>query len=74
MAAPKQALAKQPGLLQLGMLVHIVTGGRTLQDYEVLDMDDRFVKLRANAQVAPQTEVILIPYEKIEVLGLPGER
>jgi hypothetical protein len=74
MAVPKQAVAKAPGLLQIGMLVHLVSGGRTLENYEVLDMDDRFVKFRANAQVAPQTEVILIPFEKIEVMGLPGER
>jgi hypothetical protein len=71
MAVPKQAVAKAPGLLQIGDLVHLVSGGRTLTNYEVLDMDDRFLKLSANIQVAPQTNVILIPWSSIEVLGLP---
>jgi hypothetical protein len=73
MAAPKAAPAKAP-LLTVGMLVHLVSGGRTLQNYEVLDMDENYVKLRANAQIAPQTDVILVPHGKIEMLGLPGER
>ena len=74
MAVAKPKLAEQPGLLKIGMFVNIVSGGRTLENYEVLDMDDRFVKFRANIQVAPMTEVVLVPYEKIEILGLPRER
>lgn len=74
MPPAKRQIAEQPGLLKIGTLVHLVSGGRTLENYEVLDMDDRFVKLRANLQIAPMTEVVLVPYEKIEILGLPGER
>lgn len=61
-------------LLQVGQLVNIVNGGRTLQNYEVLAMDERFIKFRADMSVAPQTEVVLIPYAQIEALGLVGER
>lgn len=59
-------------LLKVGDLVHLVTGGRTLTNYEVLGMDDRFLKLSANPQVAPQTETILVPWGALEVLGLPN--
>lgn len=72
MAVPKQAVAKAPGLLQIGDKVHLVSGGRTLTNYEVLDMDDKFLKLSANSQVAPQTDAILLPWTSIEVLGLPN--
>ena len=67
----KAAPAKAP-LLAIGDLIHLVSGGRTLTNYEVLDMDDRFLKLSANPQVAPQTDAILIPWSSIEVLGLPN--
>ncbi len=67
-AAPKAA---EKDLLPIGSIVSIVTGGRTLAGYEVLDKDDRFVKFSANPQVAPQTEVVLVPYGQIEILGLP---
>ena len=69
-AAPKAAVKD---LLPIGAVVSIVSGGRTLPGYEVLDKDDRFVKFSANTQVAPQTEVVLIPYEKFEILGLPRD-
>lgn len=62
------------GFLNKGDLVNIVSGGRTLQNYEVLGMDEHFIKFRADMSVAPQTEVVLIPYGKIEALGLVGER
>lgn len=62
------------GLLNVGDIVHLVNGGRTLQHYEVLDMDEHFIKFRANIQNAPQTEIVLIPRDKIEALGLPNER
>jgi hypothetical protein len=74
MAVPKQAIAKQAGLLQIGDLVHLVSGGRTYQNYEVLDMDDKFIKFRGSVMNAPQTEIVLVPYEKIEALGLPNGR
>lgn len=61
-------------LLKVGDLVNIVNGGRTLQNYEVLAMDDRFIKFRADMSVAPQTEVVLIPYAQIEAIGLVGVR
>jgi len=59
-------------LLKVGDLVHLVSGGRTLTNYEVLAMDDRFLKLSANPQIAPQTDVILVPWGALEVLGLPN--
>lgn len=60
--------------LKPGDLVNIVNGGRTLQNYEVLGMDDRFIKFRADMSVAPQTEMVLIPYAQIEAIGLCSER
>lgn len=74
-AEPDVAKAAAPkGLLKIGDIVHLVNGGRTLQHYEVLDMDEHFIKFRANVQNAPQTEIVLIPWDKIEALGLPNER
>lgn len=67
----KKPVEEKP-LLEVGTLVHLVTGGRTLQNYEVLGMDDRFIKLSANPQVAPQTDTILVPWGALEVLGLPN--
>lgn len=66
-AAPKAAVKD---LLPVGSVVSIVSGGRTLPGYEVLDKDDRFIKFSANTQVAPQTEIVLIPYEKLEIVGM----
>lgn len=74
MPPAKRQTAEPEGLLRVGTLVNLVAGGRTLENYEVLDMDDKFVKFRANPQVAPMTEVVLIPHGKIEMMGLPGER
>lgn len=74
MPPAKRQTAEPDGLLRVGMLVNLVSGGRTLENYEILDMDDKFVKFRANPQVAPMTEVVLVPHEKIEMLGLPRER
>lgn len=73
MAVAKAAPAKAP-LLKVGMLVHLVSGGRTLQNYKVLDIDENYVLFQANAQVAPQTEQVLIPHSKIEMLGLADAR
>jgi len=55
------------------MLVHLVSGGRTLQNYEVLDWDDKFIKFRGSEQIAPQTQIVLIPQGQIEAIGLVGE-
>ena len=72
--SPVESGGPSVSLLQVGQLVNIVNGGRTLQNYEVLAMDERFIKFRADMSVAPQTEVVLIPYAQIEALGLVGER
>ncbi len=68
------AVAPQPGLLKIGDIVNIEKGGRTLTSYEVLDFDDKFVKFRGSEMNAPQTELVLIPFEKIEAIGLVGQR
>lgn len=59
-------------LLKVGDQIHLVSGGRTLQNYTVMAMDDRLVKFSANPQIAPQTDYILIPWTSIEVMGLPN--
>lgn len=63
----------QNSFLRVGMLVHLVSGGRTLQNYEVLDWDDKFIKFRGSEQIAPQTQIVLIPQGQIEAIGLVGE-
>lgn len=75
MVAPKSAPKADPvkDLLPIGKIVSIVSGGRTLEGYEVLDKDDKFVLFRGNVQVAPQKEFVLIPYGKIEAIGLERE-
>lgn len=70
--APIPAMHSQ--LLKLGDIVSIVSGGRTLPSYEVLDFDDKFVKFRGSVHVAPQTEIVLIPWQQIEAIGLVGQR
>ncbi len=62
------------GFLQKGQLVHLVLNGRTLQYREILDWDDKFLKIRSDMSVAPQTEIVLIPWPQIEALGLTDER
>lgn len=71
---PKAKIAEQPGLLKLGAIVNLVSGGRTLTDYEVVDFDEHFIKFRGSILNAPQTELVLIPWGKIEALGLRDER
>jgi len=71
------AAAKATGtksLLVKGNLVNLEKGGRTLQNLEVLDWDENFVKFRWDLHVSPQTEVVLVPWAKIESIGLVGER
>jgi len=78
MAAPRKASPSSASapthLLKVGDIVNLVSGGRTLPSYEVLDMDDRYVKFRGSMLVAPQTELVLIPHEQIEAIGLVGQR
>lgn len=61
-------------LLEKGKLVNLEKGGRTLHNLEVLDWDDNFVKFRWDIHVSPQTEIVIIPWAKIEAIGLVGER
>lgn len=72
MAAPKKT--EPESLLKVGSLVNLERGGRTLQNLEVLGFDDHFIKLRWDIHVSPQTEIVLVPWEKVEALGLVGER
>lgn len=65
---------KKESLLEVGQLCNLVIGGRTLQNYELLGQDENYLKFRANVQVAPQTEIVLLPRTSIEVIGLVGVR
>lgn len=68
--------AKKPEtkpLLEIGQLINLDRGGRTLQNLEVLGFDDNFLKLRWDIHVSPQTEVVLVPWREA-VIGLVGER
>ncbi len=69
MAVPQ----KKAPLLKVGQLINLDRGGRTLQNLEVLDFDDTFIKLRWDIHVSPQTEVVLVPWADA-VIGLVGER
>lgn len=71
MAVAKTASAS---FLKKGALVSLEKGGRTLTGLEVLDWDDNFIKFRWNVHVSPQTEIVLVPWQKIEAIGLEGER
>lgn len=71
---PAKRIEPTTSLLKKGAFVNLVAGGRTLENYEVLDWDDNFVKFRGSVHVAPQTELVLIPWQKLEALGLRDER
>lgn len=71
--AQKTTAKAEKDLLPVGAVVSIVSGGRTLTGYTVLDKDDKFVKFSASMQNAPQTEVVLVPYEKLEMVGMPRD-
>ena len=60
-------------LLEVGQLINLDRGGRTLQNLEVLGFDENFLKLRWDVHVSPQTEVVLVPWREA-VIGLVGER
>ncbi len=64
--------ATPASFLRKGQLINLEKGGRTLQNLEVLDWDDRFLKLRWDVHVSPQTEVVLVPWDGA-VIGLVGE-
>lgn len=65
---------KKTPLLEVGKIVNLEKGGRTLTGLEVLDWDENFVKFRWPLNTSPQTEIVLIPWQKIEAIGLVGER
>jgi hypothetical protein len=67
------AIAPQTGLLKIGELVNLSVGGRTLLNREVLDFDQRFIKVTSDVTVAPQTKVALYPFTSIESIGLVNE-
>lgn len=69
-AAPKKT---DEGFLKVGALINLDRGGRTLQNLEVLGVDDKFIKLKWDIHVSPQTEVVLVPIDG-SVIGLVGER
>ena len=72
MAVPKSAPKAdvKEDLLPIGTIVSLVSGGRTLEGYEVVAKDEHFIKFRANLQIAPMTDYVLVPYEKLEMVGL----
>lgn len=69
--APKKT--EPEGFLKVGALINLDRGGRTLQNLEVLGVDDLFIKLKWDVHVSPGTEVVLVPIEGA-VIGLVGER
>lgn len=72
--AKKQPTEPAKSFLEVGKLINIEKGGRTLHNVEIIDWDDTFLKLRWDMNVSPQTEIILIPWAKVEAIGLVGER
>lgn len=70
---PAQKKETPEGLLKKGSFISIEASGRTVKGLEVLDVDDRFVKLRWNPVFPPETEVVLVPLDKC-LIGLEGER
>lgn len=72
---PIQKKTETPeGFLRKGQLVHLGLNGRTLQYREILDWDDKFLKIRSDVSVSPQTEIVLLPWAQIEAIGLTDER
>ena len=61
------------GFLTVGSLINLDRGGRTLQNLEVLGVDDVFIKVKWDIHVSPGTEVALVPIADA-VIGLVGER
>ncbi len=67
-SAPKADVKED--LLPIGTITSLVSGGRTLEGYEVVAKDEKFIKFRANLQIAPMTEYVLVPYAKLEMVGV----
>ncbi len=74
MAVAKTVTKTVEPLLKKGAIVNLEKGGRTLTGLEVLDWDDNFVKFRWSIHTSPQTEIVLVPWQKIEAIGLTEER
>lgn len=74
MPPAKRVEAAPEGLLKKGSIVSLEKGGRTLTGLEVIEWDENFIKFRWNIHISPQTEITLIPWSKIEAIGLEGER
>jgi len=68
----KKTTEAPKGFLEIGALINLDRGGRTLQNLEVLGFDEHFIKVKWNAQISPQTDVALIPWGD-SVIGLVGE-
>lgn len=66
--------AAPEALLKKGSIVNLERSGRTLTGLEVLDWDDHFIKFRWDLSVSPQTEIVLVPWGKVESIGLTQER
>jgi hypothetical protein len=75
MAAPRKTTTtvETEPFLKKGQLINVDRGGRTLHNLEVLDFDDRYIKVRWDMNVSPQTEVVLVPIGDA-IIGLVGER
>lgn len=72
---PVQKKTEQPEeLLRKKSIVNLVVGGRTLTGLEVIEYDDKFIKFRWDTHVSPQTEIVLVPWGKVEIIGLTDER
>lgn len=71
---PPKTRSETKSLLEVGQLINLEVGGRTIPSLEVLEWDDRFIKLRWNTTVSPQTEIVLIPWTQLGPIGLVGER
>lgn len=71
---PPAKKTETESLLKVGSLVNLERGGRTLQNLEVLGFDEHFIKFRWDIHVSPQSEIVLVPWSKVESLGLVGER
>jgi sporulation protein YlmC with PRC-barrel domain len=70
----KEVATERGSFLKKGAIVSLEKGGRTLTGLEVIDFDETFVKFRWNMTISPQTEIVLVPWQKIEAIGLEGER
>lgn len=62
------------GFLKKGDLLNLVISGQVLQHVELLDIDKDYLKIRSNMNMAPFTEITLIPHLAVERIGLCGQR